>query len=177
MMKIVTTTSLPAVDRPNADPWNTARYELIFHRKYGIEDSLSCLRRAPQKGQRSWKRKSLSAENNRKKNVSLAGLRGWHHPALSGLITSSEVKAARIHLKMLSGDYLTFSISATQSGGTPYCRCFSPTAPHMEDLAHILAICETYTDIRKRMLPGFLVPTAVPAISVKYWMSRLKQPG
>ena len=29
--------------------------------------------------------------------------------------------------------------------------------PHQlkEDLAHILAICETYTDIRKRMLPGF----------------------
>ena len=138
--------------------------------KYGIEDPLSCLKRdPPEKSQfkeliktkiSAYYEKSLrlSAENNSKMiylNVSLVGLRGRHHPALSGLMTSSEVKAARIHLKMLSGDYLTFSIKASQSGGSPYCRCCSPTSELKEDLAHILAICETYTEIRKRMLPGF----------------------
>ena len=87
--------------------------------------------------------------------MSLVGLRGRHHPALSGIVTTSEVRDARIHLKMLSGDYLTFSIKAAQSGGSPYCVSCSPKVPQKEDIVHILAICETYTDIRKRILPGF----------------------
>ena len=88
-------------------------------------------------------------------NVSLAGLRGRHHPALSGIIQTWEVKNARIHLKMLSGDYLTFSIKANQSGGSPNCRSCSPLEPQKEEIFHILAVCEKYSDIRKRMLPGF----------------------
>ena len=37
-MKIVATTSLPAVDRPNADRWNAARSrQLIFNHEGGTQ--------------------------------------------------------------------------------------------------------------------------------------------
>ena len=50
-------------------------------------------------------------------NVSLTGLRGKRHPALLNIITTHEVKKARIHIKMLVEDYLTYEIKANQSGG------------------------------------------------------------
>ena len=56
---------------------------------------------------------------------------------------------------MLSGDYFTYSIKATQSGGSPYCRCCSPSVPQDEDISHILVACEMYEDIRKRFFPHF----------------------
>ena len=58
---------------------------------------------------------------------------------------------------MLIGDYLTYSVKATQSGGSPLCRCCSPQTPENEDILHILAKCENYSDIRKRMLPEYKV--------------------
>ena len=47
----------------------------------------------------------LSAKNNSKMtllNVSLVGLRGRHHPALSGIVTTSEVRDARFNLENYS---------------------------------------------------------------------------
>ena len=55
-------------------------------------------------------------------NISLQSLRGHHHVALNNIITSYEVKKCRIHLKMLSGDYLTYSMKASHSGGSSHCR-------------------------------------------------------
>ena len=86
--------------------------------------------------------------------VSLAGLRGRPHPALAGLITSKDVQNARVHLKMLAGDYFTYSVRAKQSGGSPYCRCCSTTFSN-EDIFHIVVICEAYADIRKKLIPGY----------------------
>ena len=40
-------------------------------------------------------------------NVSLTGLRGKRHPAVSNIVTTHDVKKSRIHIKMLAGDYLT----------------------------------------------------------------------
>ena len=37
-------------------------------------------------------------------------------------VTTGEVKGARIHIKMLAGDYFTYDVKANQSG----CRCCSP---------------------------------------------------
>ena len=88
-------------------------------------------------------------------NVSIAGLRGRHHPALSGLVTTRQVKSARIHLKMLTGDYFTYDIKANQSGGSPHCRCCSPQTPKNEDILHILTSCEAYAEIRKKLLPEY----------------------
>ena len=87
-------------------------------------------------------------------NVSLTGLRGRHHPALTGLITTQEVRKARIHLKMLSGDYLTYEIKSNQSGGSPHCRC-CPSPSHTESIQHILTICEAYSDLRNRILAEY----------------------
>ena len=138
--------------------------------KYDIEDPLLSLNRdPPEKSQYkeliktkicAYHEKSLRllAENNSKMtylNVSLTSLRGRHHPALSGLIQTLDVKNSRIHLKMLGGDYLTYSIKANQSGGSPNCRCCSPLVPQREEIEHILAVCSAYSDIRKRMIPEF----------------------
>jgi hypothetical protein len=87
-------------------------------------------------------------------NVSLSGLRGRRHPALSDIITTTEVQKSRIHLKMLAGDYFTYEVKSNQSGGSPHCRC-CPTPSPKEDLAHILTRCGAYADIRKRMMPEF----------------------
>ena len=65
------------------------------------------------------------------------------------------MKNARIHLKMLVGDYMTYSIRASQSGGSPHCRCCTTQPPENEDLLHVLIICSAYTDIRKRLIPEY----------------------
>ena len=140
--------------------------------KYEIEDPLISLERdPPEKSQFKefiqtkicvFYEKSLrdAAKTNSKMtyfNVNLTGLRGRYHPALTGLVTTKQVKNSRIHLKMLIGDYLTYSVKAAQSGGSPICRCCSPQTPENEDILHILTKCENYSDIRKRMLPGYQV--------------------
>ena len=88
-------------------------------------------------------------------NVSLSGLRGRRHPALSELVTTGEVKGARIHIKMLAGDYFTYDVKANQSGGSPHCMCCSPLSPNNEDLLHILTICDSFADIKKQIFPVF----------------------
>ena len=91
--------------------------------KYELPDPLECLRADPLvKSQfkeniltkiSAYYEKSLR-ENAAKRskmlylNVSLSGLRGRHHPALAGIITTQEVQKSRIHIKMLAGDYLTY---------------------------------------------------------------------
>ena len=90
-------------------------------------------------------------------HVSLTGLRGRHHPALANIITTTQVQKSRIHLKMLTGDYLTYEIRAEQSGGSPHCRCClpssssSPSSSPAENLEHILSKCSAYSDVRNRM--------------------------
>ena len=49
-------------------------------------------------------------------NVSVTGLKGRHHPPLSNLVTTNDVKISRAHLKFLSGNYLTYEIKSAQSG-------------------------------------------------------------
>ena len=101
-------------------------------RKYKLEDPLSCLKRdAPSISTyketvktkvTAYFEKELrqsAAKNSAMSylNVSLSGLRGRHHPALSQMITTREVQTARPHIKLLAGNYLTYKIKADQSGG------------------------------------------------------------
>ena len=121
---------------------------------YGLEDPSSCLSRDPP-DKISYKRhishkiqsfheKELrhAAETNSKMrfmNVQLYGLSGRAHPAVTcEIITTNDVKQMRPHLKMLSGDYLTYQTKAQQSGGSPLCRLC-----RLEDdcLIHIVASC------------------------------------
>ena len=83
-------------------------------------------------------------------NVSLIGLRGKIHPALKNVTTTHAVRKMRPHIKMLSGDYLTFEVKSLQSGGSPYCRmCDLKSEP--ESLEHLISRCSAISEIRTRI--------------------------
>ena len=84
-------------------------------------------------------------------NVSLLSLRGRYHPALNNLITPHDVEKSRHHLKMLAGDYYTYQIKASQSGGSPHCRVCDSDENTPEDTAHMISTCNAYTDTRERI--------------------------
>ena len=94
-------------------------------------------------------------------NVSVLGLTGRPHPAITGVTTSHEVKKMRPHIKMLTGNYLTFEIKSQQSGGSPECHlCPSdPDDPVSQDqgsipnesLQHLISQCSKFEDLRKRI--------------------------
>ena len=74
----------------------------------------------------------IQAENNSAMqylNTSLYGLNGRCHPALANLVTSHQVKKARIHLKMLAGNFLTYEMKSNQSGGSHTADAVSPPLP------------------------------------------------
>ena len=82
-------------------------------------------------------------------NVDLLSLRGRHHPALSNIHTTHEVRKAQFHLKMLSGDYLTQEKKAAQSGGSPHCRACKTS--EKEDITHLISKCKAYAEARSRI--------------------------
>ena len=89
-------------------------------------------------------------------NISVSGLRGKRHPALSNMMTTREVEKSRPHIKMLCKDYYTYQRRSDQSGGSPHCRACSDqyTADKrpVESIPHILTVCTAYSDIRERIL-------------------------
>ena len=87
-------------------------------------------------------------------NVSVTGLRGRRHPALSNIMTTIEVQKSRIHRKMLAGNYFTYELRSARSGGSPHCRCCSLTSEN-ENLQHILTNCSQYSDIRNRIIEEY----------------------
>ena len=108
--------------------------------------------------------------------VSLSGLSGAHHPALSGVTTSTEVKQMRPHLKMLSGDYLTFQTRSEQSGGSPDCRLCPASIEGnkpAEDIEHVLTKCIATDDIREKLLLELATASALTSseIDFQYIMS------
>ena len=83
-------------------------------------------------------------------NVGLSGLRGRHHPSLSQVITTGEVKQLRPHLKFLTGDYLTYERKYNESGhGNPLCRI---CRVGNESISHILTNCSAYNTQRNKIL-------------------------
>ena len=149
---------------------------------YGLEDPLKCLQRdPPQKAtfkehiltritafhETELRQKAKTNSNMSFLNVSVSGLRGRRHPALSNLLTTIDVQKSRPHLKMLCNDYYTYEKRTGQSGGSPHCRSCPVTnqqtpddtnqpaevTGHTDtDLSHILTDCLAYTLIRKRIL-------------------------
>ena len=83
-------------------------------------------------------------------NISLLGLSGHHHPALSGIVTVNDVKKSRHHIKMLVGDLFTYEKKSEQSGGSPFCRLCAEEKN--ESVSHILTYCSAYSDLRTRIL-------------------------
>ena len=93
-------------------------------------------------------------------NVSITGLSGRHHPALSDQLTTLDVQKSRPHLKMLCCDYFTYQKRADQSGGSAHCRCCGNSGQDAavrpdETLEHILTQCTAYLEIRERIFPEF----------------------
>ena len=92
-----------------------------------------------------WRHKALTNSKMRFLNIQLTGLSGRHHPALSAVYTTRDAERLRPHLKMLTGDYLTYSRLAQDNiyGGDPSCRiCRSTQPPHhpapSETIEHII---------------------------------------
>ena len=83
-------------------------------------------------------------------NVNLSGLRGRQHPCLSNVITVDEVKKMRPHLKLLTGDYLTYKRKFDETGkGNPICRLCRTES---ESICHIVAICPAYNITRNKII-------------------------
>ena len=135
---------------------------------YGLEDPLLCLQRSPPSKEQFKElintrvtayferelRKSAH-ENSLMQyfNVSTLNLRGRHHPAISGLITTRSINIAKAHLKLLSGNYLTFSTRARQTGGSPLCRICDLNED--EDTCHIISRCAALHETRSRFISEY----------------------
>ena len=135
---------------------------------YNLEDPLSCLQKQPPEKSTykeiiarkiitfHEKEMKMKAEDNRLMkyfNVNLFSLRGRHHPSLSNIITTDDVKKLRPHLKFLTGDYLTYERKYQESGqGDPTCRTCKLES---ESISHIISRCEAYNSIRDRIFLEF----------------------
>ena len=116
----------------NSRTWSTHLRHIS--KMYGIEDPLKCLESVPPP-KKVYKKnvitkitafherelRQLTVDNSAMiyLNVSLIGLNGRLHPAITGVTTSHQVKKMRPHIKMLCGNYLTYEIKSSQSGGSP----------------------------------------------------------
>ena len=132
---------------------------------YNLEDPLSCLLKDPPSKssfkelvitritafhENELRRKAAGNSQMEHLNVSLTGLRGRHHPSLSNLITTEEVKKMRPHLKFLSGDYLTYQTKFDQTGqGNPLCKV---CRTENETISHIISSCPAYEEKRSKIL-------------------------
>ena len=87
-------------------------------------------------------------------NVKLLGLSGRPHPALLDINHPRECQKLRLHIKFLSGDFLTGQRrSKDQPGTDPSCTlCLHP----LESVEHILAVCSSLSEERQRLYPQLL---------------------
>ena len=87
-------------------------------------------------------------------NVQLSGLSGKPHPALCGINTTQDCKELRIHLKFLSGDFLTWHRRHKDNPSLdPSCRL---CPARQETIEHILAVCPALADTRQRLHPELM---------------------
>ena len=153
---------------PNSRTWSVNLR--CLSQKYGLPDPLTWLQSDPLE-KSSFKEiintkissyfekelREMATTNSRMKffNVSIASLRGNVHPVLANMVSTYEVKKCRIHIKMLTGDYLTYAVKSKQSGGSPECRLCCSLPSYNEDIAHIITVCSAYSEIRKRILDEY----------------------
>ena len=86
-------------------------------------------------------------------NVQLQGLSGRPHASLLHIAETREALKFRAHMKLLTGDFLSYELLANQRGSDPSCRlCPSP----LESTKHILTECLATSELRERLLPDLL---------------------
>ena len=107
-----------------------------------------------------WRDKALTNSKMNFLNIQLCGLSGRHHPALFGLETTRDVERLRPHMKMLTGDYLTYSrLALDRQTGDPSCRIckvHQPSNPPPETIEHLLTECRGTAEVRERIIPELL---------------------
>ena len=127
---------------------------------YEMEDPLSCLSRdhPPKSSYKEYVTTKIVTYHERELrksadnllsmkyfNVSLLSLRGRPQPIISDVFTSREIANMRPHIKLLSGDCLTYEKKSRQSGGDPRCRICdsgeSESVSHMVGKFNALTIC------------------------------------
>lgn len=99
--------------------------------------------------------RELAATNSKMQylNVQVQGLSGTPHPALMNIYNMQEVKKLRLHIKFLSGDFLTAERQALDNGTNPQCKlCLFPE----ETVEHVLTQCRATADTHGRLLPELL---------------------
>ena len=87
-------------------------------------------------------------------NVQISGLTGAAHPALHNISTTQDAKKLRLHMKFLTGDFLTNErLSIDQPNLSPaYSLCDQP----VESIEHVLVACRATSDVRSRLLPDLM---------------------
>ena len=86
-------------------------------------------------------------------NVQIQGLSGTPHPALMNIYNMQEVKKLRLHIKFLSGDFLTAERQALDNGTNPQ---FKLCLFQEETVEHVLTQCRAKSDTHDRLLPALL---------------------
>ena len=114
---------------------------------YGLEDPLKCLQRdPPQKAtfkehiltritafhETELRQKAKTNSNMSFLNVSVSGLRGRRHPALSNLLTTIDAQKSRPHLKMLFKDYYKYEKHAGDQEAPQSSHCRSCPVTNQE---------------------------------------------
>ena len=107
-----------------------------------------------------WREKAAKNSKLKYLNVQTTGLTGRVHPVVSGILSTQEVVRARVHVRMLAGDFPCYAHIATDRNSDPACRLcryLSPERPApTEDMTHLLVMCRATAETRTRLLPELL---------------------
>ena len=158
----------------NSTTW--ANHIRLICMQYSLTDPLALLQQSPPTkaawrqltwtkitvyAERKWRQLAASNSKMEYLNVELLGLSGRPHPVLSTVITTRDVVRLRIHMKFLTGDYLSYyRLANDRKSGDPHCRLCDSSC---EDIRHILTECGGTSDIRERLYPD--LANAVAAIN------------
>ena len=104
--------------------------------------------------EKKWRKLASTNSKMEYLNVELLGLSGKPHPVLSAVSTTREVSKLRVHLKFLSGDFLSYYRLATdRKTNDPHCRLCNS---EVEDIKHILTECRGTAEVREKIFPDLL---------------------
>ena len=110
--------------------------------------------------EQSWRQKASANSKLTFLNVQTTGLTSRPHPVLRGIMTTHDVVRARIHVKMLSGDYTCYSYLGNDRHQDSHCRLclslFPQYPPPEEDMIHLLTRCRATSDTRADLTPKIL---------------------
>ena len=147
----------------------------LLCKQYGLPSPLSVLMSAEAWSKEAWmdlvktrvtvwhetRQRALALTNTKMTylNVQLHGLSGRPHPVIQNIERTQDAKKLRLHLKFLSGDYLTNErLARDQPGRSPACLLCGAAIDNIE---HVLVSCRATKDIRDRLLPDLLNTVAI----------------